>query len=318
MTTRINTKSLLSKAARTLLLTLLLLTSFGCISILASDDLVASSNKTLSNKFNPYDNVTVKEGVTLTLAERAGEPVGLEIFKSLTVEKGGKITGNGLLIIHREAEIKGMPLYYKYNGKICKIPSGMKLSALDNVADDYIPNFAYDKKEDKFILTDEFKGGDPFELQISDRFVTVMLKKTKQLSLSGITEGIKWSSSDKSVAKVSKTGLVTAKKIGRAVITAKYDGKEYTSEVEVVKKGLNCSEMFMNTGSEFFLQLNGYKLKSVKSSDKTVATIDKNLCLKAIAPGKCTITIKTTSGKKFKCSVQIVDEGGQPETNNIE
>lgn len=308
MITHINMKAMLSKVTHTLLVTLLLLSSLGCVSAMASGDLVVSSNKTLSNKFNPYDNVTVKEGVTLTLAEKAGEPVGLEVFKSLTIEDGGKITGSGLLIIHREAEINGMPLYYRYNGKICQIPKGMNLSALGDRADDYKPNFAYDKKEDKFILTDEFNGGDPFELVISDRFATIIVKKTKQLSLSGITEGVKWSSSDKSVAKVSKTGLVTGKGLGRAVITAKYDGKEYICEVEVVKKGLNCSEMYMNPGSEFFLQLNGYKLKSVKSSDKTIATVDKKLCIKAIAPGKCTITVKTTSGKKFKCTVQVNEQ----------
>lgn len=312
MTTHIGIKKMFPKAARTLLVTFILLASLGCVTAVASSDLVVSSNKTLSNKFNPYDNVTVKEGVTLTLAEKVGEPVGLEVFKSLTVEKGGLITGNGLLIIHREAEIHGMPLYYRYNGKICQIPAGMKLAGLGDKADDYTPTFAYDKKDGKFILVDEFNGGDPFELVISDRFATVILNETKQLSLSGITEGVKWSSSDKSVATVSKTGIVTGKELGRTVITAEYDGREYTSEVEVVNKGLNCSEMYMNPDSEFFLQLNGYKLKSVKSSDKTVATINKKLRLKAIAPGKCTITVKTTSGKKFKCTVQVTEQVEQP------
>lgn len=311
MNMRYCVKATISKAAYTLLLTLLLLALFGCVATMASGDLIVSSDKTLSNKFNPYDNVTVKEGVTLTLAERAGEPVGLEIFKSLTVEEGGKITGNGLLIIHREAEIKGMPLYYRCKGQLCRIPDGMKLSRLGNENDDYNPNFSYDKKEGKFILDGEINGGDPFELEISNRHATVILKETHQLTLSGMTEGIKWSSSDKTVATVSKTGLVTGQELGRAVITAKYNDKEYTAEVEVVKKGLSHSEMYMNPGMEFIIQLNGYKLKSVKSSDKTVATINKKLIVKAVGPGKCTLTVKTTSGKKFKCIVQV-DEQGEP------
>lgn len=310
MNIRHSVKLTISKTAYTLLVTLLLLILFGCVAAMASGDLVVSSDKTLSSKFNPHDNVTVKEGVTLTLADRTGEPVGLEIFKSLTVEEGGKITG-GLLIIHREAEIRGMPLYYRYRGQICRIPDGMKMSRLGNADEDYNPNFTYDKKEGKFILDGEINGGDPFELFISERHVTIILKKTHQLTLSGITEDVKWSSSDKTVAKVSKTGLVTGKKIGRAVITAKYNGKEYTAEVEVVKKGLSQSEMYMNPGMEFILQLNGYKLKSVKSSDKTVATINKKLIVNAIGPGKCTLTVKTTSGKKFKCTVQV-DEQGEP------
>lgn len=308
MNMRHSVKRTISKAAYTLLVTLLLLTLFGCVAAMASGDLIVSSDKTLSSKFNPHDNVTVKEGVTLTLADRTGDPVGLEIFKSLTVEEGGKITG-GLLIIHREAEIKGMPLYYRYRGQICRIPDGMKLSRLGNADDDYNPNFTYDKKEGKFILDGEINGGDPFEIFISERHVTVILKKTHQLTLSGITEGVKWSSSDKTVAKVSKTGLVTAKKPGRVVITAKYNGKEYTAEVEVVKKGLSQSEMYMNPGMEFMLQLYGYKLKSVKSSDKTVATINKKLVVNAVGPGKCTLTVKTASGKKFKCTVQVDEKG---------
>lgn len=311
MNIRHSVKSTVCKTAYKLLVVLLLLTLFGCVEAMASGDLVVGSDRTLSSKFNPYDNVTVKKGVTLTLADRAGEPVGLEIFKSLTVEDGGRITGNGLLIIHREAEIKGMPLYYRWRGQICRIPDGMKLSRLGNENDDYNPNFTYDRKEGKFILDGEINGGDPFQLEISDRHVTVILKKTHQLTLSGITKGVKWSSSDKTVAKVSKTGLVTGKKPGRAVITADYNGKEYTAEVEVVKKGLSQSEMYMNPGMEFIIQLNGYKLKSVKSSDKTVATISKKLIVKAVGPGKCTLTVKTTSGKKFKCTVQV-DEKGEP------
>lgn len=311
MNIRHSVKSTVCKTAYKLLVVLLLLTLFGCVEAMASGDLVVGSDRTLSSKFNPYDNVTVKKGVTLTLADRAGEPVGLEIFKSLTVEDGGRITGNGLLIIHREAEIKGMPLYYRWRGQICRIPDGMKLSRLGNENDDYNPNFTYDRKEGKFILDGEINGGDPFQLEISDRHVTVILKKTHQLTLSGITKGVKWSSSDKTVAKVSKTGLVTGKKPGRAVITADYNGKEYTAEVEVVKKGLSQSEMYMNPGMEFIIQLNGYKLKSVKSSDKTVATISKKLIVKAVGPGKCTLTVKTTSGKKFKCTVQV-DEKDEP------
>lgn len=311
MNLRHSVKATVCKTAYKLLVVLLLLTLFGCVEAMASGDLVVGSDRTLSSKFNPYDNVTVKKGVTLTLADRAGEPVGLEIFKSLTVEDGGRITGNGLLIIHREAEIKGMPLYYRWRGQICRIPDGMKLSRLGNENDDYNPNFTYDRKEGKFILDGEINGGDPFQLEISDRHVTVILKKTHQLTLSGITKGVKWSSSDKTVAKVSKTGLVTGKKPGRTVITADYNGKEYTAEVEVVKKGLSQSEMYMNPGMEFIIQLNGYKLKSVKSSDKTVATISKKLIVKAVGPGKCTLTVKTTSGKKFKCTVQV-DEKDEP------
>ena len=56
--------------------------------------------------------------------------------------------------------------------------------------------------------------------------------KLKLGSLEG-TES-KWSSSDKKVASVSKTGTVTAKSEGTATITATYDSKNYTCKVTVV------------------------------------------------------------------------------------
>ncbi|MDE7299999.1 MAG: Ig-like domain-containing protein [Lachnospiraceae bacterium] len=56
--------------------------------------------------------------------------------------------------------------------------------------------------------------------------------KLKLGSLEG-TES-KWSSSDKKVASVSKTGTVTAKSEGTATITATYDSKKYTCKVTVV------------------------------------------------------------------------------------
>ena len=65
---------------------------------------------------------------------------------------------------------------------------------------------------------------------------SVLLSKgsTKQLKLKGAKlSGIKWSSTDKSVAKVNKNGLVRAKKSGVAVITARIGGTTFGSVVNV-------------------------------------------------------------------------------------
>ena len=58
---------------------------------------------------------------------------------------------------------------------------------------------------------------------------------TFQLKISGTTKSVKWSSSKKKVATVSKTGKVTAKKPGKATITAKIGKKKYKCVVTVVK-----------------------------------------------------------------------------------
>ena len=74
---------------------------------------------------------------------------------------------------------------------------------------------------------------------------TVKLNKTKlsicigetwQLKVSGSEEKVTWSSSNKKVATVTKTGMVKGVKAGSATITAKISGKKCTSKV-TVKKG---------------------------------------------------------------------------------
>lgn len=50
-----------------------------------------------------------------------------------------------------------------------------------------------------------------------------------------IYKDIKWKSSNKKVAKVSKAGVVTAKKAGKATITGKFHGRTYKCKVKVYK-----------------------------------------------------------------------------------
>ena len=277
----------------------------------AASDLDVTKDKTLTAKFNKYDNVKVGKNTTLTLAKRAGEPVGLEIRKSLVVEEGGKITGDGILIFDKNATYSGITLYYKYKGELKKIPPMFTLAEL-GFAEDCRPNFVFDSKNGVYVLDSEFTGGDPFGIEISSKHLTMVVKDKQQLDLSGFTEEVTWKSSKKSVATVSKTGVVTAKKLGKTVITAVYDGKKYTCEVEVVKKGLNFTDIYMKPDEKFYIALNGTKVKAVASSDKTVARINKKLEITAVSPGECTVTVKGTDGVRYRCKV-TVEAPGEPQ-----
>lgn len=57
--------------------------------------------------------------------------------------------------------------------------------------------------------------------------------KSAKLSVKGATGTVKWKSSKKAVAAVSKTGKVTAKKKGFAVVSAKVNGKTLKCKVTV-------------------------------------------------------------------------------------
>lgn len=56
---------------------------------------------------------------------------------------------------------------------------------------------------------------------------------SQKLEMIGTTSNISWSSSKKSVATVSKKGVVKAKKAGKAVITAKVGTNKYYCKVKV-------------------------------------------------------------------------------------
>lgn len=286
---------------------------------MAASELRVTSNKELTSKFNKYDTVTVTSGKTLTLAKRSGEPVGLEIGKKLVLEEGARLTGDGILIFDINATWSGITLYYKFEGKVYPIPAGMNFTCLSNDANDYRPNFVYDSKNDRYVLSDEFKGGDPFELDFQNREMTVMKGKTLQLDLSGVTEGVKWSSSDKKIASVSSTGLLTAKKCGNVVITATYNGKERTCNIEVVQKGLSSNTVYLNPGQKMKISLYGTKVKSVSSTKKSVAKINKKLEITGVKDGTCKVKVVGTNGKKYTCTVVVGDPGdnnGNPGNNN--
>ena len=75
--------------------------------------------------------------------------------------------------------------------------------------------------------------------KLSKKTVYLARGESVQLRVTGAAGKTKWSSSSKSIAKVSKTGKVKAKNIGTATITAKVRGKKLKCKVIVEKKSVN-------------------------------------------------------------------------------
>lgn len=78
-------------------------------------------------------------------------------------------------------------------------------------------------------------------VKISKKKVSLTKWQKTVLSVKGTKKKAKWSSSNKNVAAVSGNGTVTAKKKGRAVITAKIGSKKYKCTV-TVKNPKQCGE----------------------------------------------------------------------------
>ena len=130
-------------------------------------------------------------------------------------------------------------------------------------------------------------------------------KKGKTISASKV----KWSTSSKKIATVSKKGVVKGVKKGTATITATYKGKKYTCKVTVKNASLSAKKKTLAEGKSFTLKLKdadgknvSYKKIKWSTSDKKIATVSKKGVVKAVGNGKATITAKYL-GKTYKCTV---------------
>ncbi len=120
-------------------------------------------------------------------------------------------------------------------------------------------------------------------------------------------EDVVFTSSNETVATVDGNGVVTAKRPGQAVITAKLDGKESTIQVSVdamltdVEIENEDTDLVIYKGKTAGLKVNltpSYATivpKAVwSSSDETVATVDESGVVKAVKSGTSTIKVEYT------------------------
>lgn len=146
------------------------------------------------------------------------------------------------------------------------------------------------------------------KIKISKTKATIAKGKTLQLKLNGAKKRVKWTTSNKKIATVNKNGKVSAKKVGRATITAKIGKKKYRCKVTVKNPStarISNTRALILEGETLRLEMFGTKSK-VKwySSNKQIATVNKYGRVSAKKPGKVTITAKV--GKKvYKCNLTV-------------
>lgn len=135
---------------------------------------------------------------------------------------------------------------------------------------------------------------------------TVYTGATTQLKITGTKAKVKWKTSNKNIATVTQKGKVSAKKAGKATITATVGKKNYKCVVTVKDYKLNNTKMELNKGDVYQLKTTtGNPKVKWKTSNTNIATVDSNGNIQAVNEGKATITA-TINGKDYKSNVEVI------------
>ena len=145
---------------------------------------------------------------------------------------------------------------------------------------------------------------------ISEDSLMMYIGNKVTLKVNNTTKTPSWSSSKPSVATVSSKGVVTAKNLGNATISAKIGTKTYKCKVLVVgSPWLDEDTKLLVKGRSGEIQLFGASAKSFtsnKPSVVSVTSVEGNVCtIKAKKKGKAVITCKDKEGHKYQCTVTV-------------
>ena len=159
------------------------------------------------------------------------------------------------------------------------------------------------------------------KITLNKSSVSIKIKKTVKLTAqvspsNAADKSITWKSSKSSIASVDKNGKVTAKKAGKATITAiASNGKSASCKITVTT---DPAKIKLNTNKKTLGRKETYTLKTTlvpstavtskiifTSSNKKVATVDKKGRVKALKEGTAVITVRTANGKKATCNITV-------------
>lgn len=149
------------------------------------------------------------------------------------------------------------------------------------------------------------KGTSGKAAKLNKQRATVYKGKSMTLRVTGTAGKVIWKSSKTSVASVNGNGKVTAKRAGTASITAKVNGKVYRCKVTVKNPSLNKTKLSLKEGRSYSLKLNGASVKSFKSSNPRVASVNRSGKVTAKKAGNATIICTAKNRKTYRCRVTV-------------
>ena len=174
-------------------------------------------------------------------------------------------------------------------------------------------------------VTVTVKDVDTSSVTIAPTSLSLEVGKTSTLTATvkpddATNKTVEWSSSDSNVATVNSSGLVTAKKNGKATITATVKNTTIKNSIEVTvytkmtSITLSKSAETLAVGDTDTLEYGFLPSDATatgvnwSSSDETVATVDANGKVTAKKAGKATITAKAKTGTAQASCVYTVIE----------
>ena len=120
---------------------------------------------------------------------------------------------------------------------------------------------------------------------------------------------ITWKSSNKKIATVSSKGVVTPKKTGTVTISASANGVTKTYKVTVKKPSVKITStqkaVFEKNSFQIWVKAKPSDQVKYKTSNKKIATVDKNGQVTGVKSGTVTITAYVP-GAKASCKVKVV------------
>ncbi len=147
-----------------------------------------------------------------------------------------------------------------------------------------------------FIILSQYEEN----LDIGEQFYLVAFTSTGKQAT--------WKSSDSKIASVNTYGIVTAKKAGIAIVTAKIKDAEASCEVKINKTNISLNKTTASVEHGETLRLsattsNGSKV-TWKSSRKSIAIVDEYGRVTGIKPGETIITA-SADGSSVICTLSV-------------
>lgn len=145
-------------------------------------------------------------------------------------------------------------------------------------------------------------------VKLNAKSKTIDVGSTFSLKISGTTKKVVWTSSDKKIVTVSKSGKIKGIKGGSANITAKVDNKKYVCKIKV-RPVINKKTAWVEAGQKVTLKIKGTNKKVKWSSSNTkIATVNSKG--EVITKKKGSVTIKgKVDGKTYKCKFTVWNKG---------